>query len=120
MADHAHPLVFPGTVKLAFRSASGATSPEWCMSIKATLYCGFGLLLALSACSGQPTTLHGADAQVVDRTCVRSTGSHIRRAGDACLPVAGRTYGKSDIDRTGTNDMGQALATMDPSIRIGR
>lgn len=110
MADHAHPLVFPGTVKLAFRSASGATSPERCMSMKATLYCG----------SGQPTTLHGADAQVVDRTCVRSTGSHIRRAGDACLPVAGRTYGKSDIDRTGTNDMGQALATMDPSIRIGR
>lgn len=88
--------------------------------MKSTLYFSCAFLLILPACSGQPATLQGADAQFVDRTCIRTTGSHIRRTGDACQPVAGRAYGKSDIDRTGANDMGRALATMDPSISIGR
>jgi hypothetical protein len=88
--------------------------------VKAIHLAGLGLALGLSACSGQPTILHAADAQAVERTCLRATGSHIRRAGDSCLPVAGRAYGKRDIERTGRTDMAQALVTMDPSVRIGR
>lgn len=89
--------------------------------MKATFLCCLGIALGLSACAGQPTTLHGgADVQAVERSCVQSTGSRIRRDDGECLPVAGRAYGKSDIDRTGTRDLAQALTTMDPSISVGR
>ncbi|MGE0581709.1 MAG: hypothetical protein AB7P31_06215 [Steroidobacteraceae bacterium] len=88
--------------------------------MKAVLLCSFGATLGLAACAGQPTTLHGVEAQAVERACVQSTGSRIRRANDECLPVAGRAYGRSDIVRRGANDVGQALAAMDPSISLGR
>lgn len=88
--------------------------------MKAVLLCGVGAVLGLAACASPSTTVHGVEAQAIERDCVQSTGSRIRRANDECLPVAGRAYGRSDIDRRGAGDVGQALAAMDPSINLGR
>ena len=53
------------------------------------------------------------------RMCVRSTGSHIPPPKGQCLPVAGQSYSQQDIQRTGANNVGQALQMLDPSVRIG-
>lgn len=88
--------------------------------MKVIFLCTLATALWLSACSGQPTTIHGTDVQAQDRSCVRSTGSRIRRDDGECLPVAGRSYGESELDRTGATDVGQALSAIDPSISVGR
>lgn len=84
------------------------------------LLCGLACALALAACAGEPTTLHGADSAAIDRTCLQSTGTHIRRRSGECLPVAGRAYGEADLDRTGRTDLAEALSALDPSINVGR
>lgn len=52
-----------------------------------------------------------------DRNCVQDTGSHIPPAKGKCLPVAGRSYSHEDIQRTGQQDIGQALQQLDPSVQ---
>lgn len=88
--------------------------------MKVIFICTLAGTLWLSACAGQPATIHGADLQGQDRSCVRSTGSRIRRDDHECLPVAGRSYGEADLDRTGATDVGQALSAIDPAISVGR
>ncbi|HWG11185.1 MAG TPA: hypothetical protein VN693_06770 [Rhodanobacteraceae bacterium] len=53
-----------------------------------------------------------------DRDCVRDTGSHIPPPKGKCLPVAGRSYSHEDIQRTGQQDIGQALQQLDPSVHV--
>jgi hypothetical protein len=53
-----------------------------------------------------------------DRNCVRDTGSLIKPKPGQCLPVAGRSYSKDDIDRTGARTLGPALRDLDPSVTI--
>ena len=53
-----------------------------------------------------------------DRNCIRDTGSLIKPKPGQCLPVAGRTYTKEDIDRTGARTLGPALRDLDPSVTI--
>jgi hypothetical protein len=53
-----------------------------------------------------------------DRNCLRDTGSLIKPKPGQCLPVAGRSYSKEDIDRTGARTLGPALRDLDPSVTI--
>jgi hypothetical protein len=55
---------------------------------------------------------------VDSRMCVRDTGSHIPPPKGQCLPVAGNSYSQQDIQRTGANNVGQALQMLDPSVQI--
>jgi hypothetical protein len=50
------------------------------------------------------------------RLCLRDTGSHIPPPKGQCLPVAGNSYSQQDIQRTGANNLGQALQMLDPSV----
>ncbi len=50
------------------------------------------------------------------RACIRDTGSHIPPPKGQCLPVAGNSYSQKDIQRTGANNIGQALQMLDPSV----
>ncbi len=52
------------------------------------------------------------------RMCIRDTGSHIPPPKGQCLPVAGNSYSQQDIQRTGANNVGQALQMLDPSIQV--
>lgn len=52
------------------------------------------------------------------RTCIRSTGSHIKPPKGQCLPVIGRTYTRQDIQNTGQTDIGEALQRLDPSVSV--
>jgi hypothetical protein len=88
--------------------------------MKAALPCGLGVVFLLAACTGQPTTVHGVDLQAIERNCLQSTGSRIRRDSNECLPLAGRSYGRSELDRRGSRGAAEALAAMDPSISLGR
>ncbi|HKT30668.1 hypothetical protein [Dyella sp.] len=51
-----------------------------------------------------------------DRQCIRDTGSLIPAKKGECLPVAGRSYSKQDIDTTGETTLGPALEKLDPAI----
>jgi hypothetical protein len=53
-----------------------------------------------------------------DRNCLRDTGSLIKPKPGQCLPVAGRSYSKQDIDRTGARTTAGALRELDPSVTI--
>ena len=54
-----------------------------------------------------------------DRNCIRDTGSHIPPPKGQCLPVSGRSYSQEDIQRTGQQNIGQALQQLDPSVQAG-
>ncbi len=54
-----------------------------------------------------------------DHNCIRDTGSHIPPPKGKCLPVSGRSYSHEDIQRTGQQDLGQALQSLDPSVQAG-
>lgn len=53
-----------------------------------------------------------------DRNCIRDTGSLIKPKDGACLPVAGRSYGQDDIQRTGKTRLGPALQDLDSSVTV--
>ena len=53
-----------------------------------------------------------------DRNCIRDTGSLIKAKPGECLPVAGRSYTKQDIDATGETTLGPALEKLDPAVTI--
>ena len=53
-----------------------------------------------------------------DRNCIRDTGSLIKPKPGECLPVAGRSYTKQDIDATGETRLGPALEKLDPAVTI--
>lgn len=91
--------------------------------------------LSMTAAAGQATAAQpaatpagqaAAPAKVTPRAvppldshqCIRDTGSHIRRAKGECLPVAGRSYGQEDVQRTGAQDVGRALQRLDPSVTV--
>lgn len=94
--------------------------------------CSF-LLLAGGALASPPETgaaaTPGGEAEEVaepeavskvDRHCLRETGSRIKRKGkDGCLPLAGRSYSKDDLDSTGAATVAEALERLDPAIRRG-
>ena len=51
-----------------------------------------------------------------EHDCLRSTGSHIPPKAGHCLSVPGRSYSGKEIQRTGANNLGDALRMLDPSI----
>lgn len=68
------------------------------------------------------TTTITADAPVNERYCLRHTGSHIytsthdRKEYKGCVNANGRVYTRDDIQRTGTDNVADALRKLDPSI----
>ncbi len=62
----------------------------------------------------------GDNTQTEDRLCPRETGSRIvTRAKDdrKRCNTFGRVYTSDDLQRTGASNVGDALRTLDPSIR---
>lgn len=53
-----------------------------------------------------------------DRACIQSTGSLIPAKPGHCLPVAGRSYDREDIQKTGEPTLGPALQKLDPSVTV--
>lgn len=56
---------------------------------------------------------------VASRTCIRDTGTHIKRSKGECVPVAGSSYSQKDLQRTGAATTAEALRMLDPSVQIG-
>ncbi len=54
---------------------------------------------------------------LVSRNCVAETGTHIVRKG-ACVNAPGRSYDSTDIERTGSLNIGEGLIRLEPSINI--
>lgn len=53
-----------------------------------------------------------------DRNCLRDTGSLIPAMPGHCLPVAGRSYTREELRRTGETDTAAALGRLDPGITV--
>lgn len=76
---------------------------------------------APAVASAEPAAAAVATAAVVDRHCLRQTGSrivtHRKTKGERdCLPLPGRSYSREDIERTGETDIADALRRLDPSV----
>jgi hypothetical protein len=56
--------------------------------------------------------------RLADRNCLRDTGSLIPPKPGHCLPVAGRSYTRDDLRRTGATRTGEALERLDPSLEV--
>lgn len=54
-----------------------------------------------------------------DRNCLRHTGSLIPAKKGQCLPVAGRSYSREELQRTGAQNNARALQMLDPGISVG-
>lgn len=75
---------------------------------------------AQSQAQPNPAAQHEQDkGEVVERACVRETGTrlrnHARQEYERCL--AGRSFDRDDIDRTGEMDLARAIRKLDPSVR---
>lgn len=77
---------------------------------------------APAVASAEPAAAVSAKAAVVDRQCLRETGSRIQprknaKGERACLPLSGRSYSRDELQRTGKTDVAEALRVLDPAIR---
>lgn len=76
-----------------------------------------------SNATSKDTTTITASTPTNERYCLRHTGSHIatstndRKEYTQCVNANGRVYTRDDIERTGTNNVADALRKLDPSIR---
>lgn len=71
-----------------------------------------------SRSSAPPRAIPRSPLKPGDRQCIRDTGSLIPPKPGQCLPVAGRSYSKQDIDATGETRLGPALEKLDPAVTI--
>jgi len=80
------------------------------------------LMLMASSIAGaaeaEPKSV-GKDESETPINCLRETGSRIAPKKGECLPVAGRTYSRDELGRTGRQSTGDALRQLDPSITTG-
>jgi hypothetical protein len=61
------------------------------------------------------------EAPKFERNCIRQTGSRINRQDrHGCNGLAGSSYTREDLDRTGAMTTAEALERLDPRITIGR
>lgn len=82
---------------------------------------------AQDAAASRDATAHEGAAQADARDekrasnthCLRETGTRIapRDGKGRCLPHAGRSYSKDDLDRTGEINLADALRRLDPAVR---
>ena len=82
------------------------------------------ILAALVICGCAATSPNvnsqpAASAAAANPNCLAYTGSNIAPAKSGCRAF-GRSYSSADIERTGTNSAGDALAQLDPSITVHR
>jgi hypothetical protein len=82
------------------------------------------ILAALVICGCAATSPNvnskpAASAAAANPNCLAYTGSNIAPAKSDCRAF-GRSYSSADIERTGTNSAGDALAQLDPSITVHR
>lgn len=86
------------------------------MNIKLVL---LAATLALGACASPAprNALASAPQTVPDPFCLRETGSRLAPAAGKCLAVAGISFSRSDLERTGATDIAQALDRLLPGVR---
>lgn len=76
----------------------------------------------------EPADLRAADMANEDAVkpfCLEETGSlitaaqnrRLAKADKKCAPVAGRSWSRRDIERTGAIDLADALRQLDPTVR---
>jgi hypothetical protein len=73
--------------------------------------------IAAAACTTTPANQYAESSAPATKYCL-TTGTRIVSKDDECSSPAGRSYSKSDIDRTGALTTADALRTLDPSISI--
>lgn len=81
------------------------------MNIKLVLLAG---ALALAACAGPAPRVATVPQTIPDPSCLRETGGRLPVAPGKCLPVAGRSFSRSDLELTGATNVGEALNRLLP------
>ena len=61
--------------------------------------------------------LRTVKAPLSGRNCVTATGTHLVRKG-ACVNAPGRSYDRTDIERTGARNTGAALVQLETAINL--
>jgi hypothetical protein len=84
--------------------------------LRPILLTGTCLMALLAGCATQGHPQQAAKAQGT-AGCVQDTGSRLPRTPGSC-PALGRTYTGDDLQRTGEENVGEALQKLDPSITV--
>ena len=72
------------------------------------------LPLLAFACASQPSSDATKDKEVASKSCLKDTGSRIRRAGDDCAG-RGQVVDREDIDMSGSADTADVIKRNVPS-----
>ena len=74
-------------------------------------------ILGCSTTKPRPDTQQTASA-ATKQPCALETGSRIAPQPGECSTSPGRSYSQTDIERTGSVDVADALHLLDPSITV--
>jgi len=75
--------------------------------------------IAAAGCTTTPANRYAESSAPATKYCL-STGTRIVSKDDEFSSPAGRSYSKSDIDRTGASTTADALRMLDPTISVRR
>ena len=85
------------------------------------LLLGLCLSASVAACATGSQARYDFDATpTAHSTCIRETGTRIRRPANECVPVPGRSYSRESINNTGAITLTEALRMLDPAITATR
>jgi hypothetical protein len=87
--------------------------------IAALVICGCAATSPNVSSKPAASAASAASASAANPNCLAYTGSNITPAKSDCRAF-GRSYSSADIERTGRNSAGDALAQLDPSITVHR
>jgi hypothetical protein len=82
--------------------------------------CGLGSILGAANIAAADDSKPASESArtALPLTCLHDTGTRIKLRPNECSLSAGRSYSKTDIDRTGKVTAGGALRLLDPSVTI--
>jgi hypothetical protein len=78
----------------------------------------FCLAVSLTACSTTATRTPATTRTAIVACAPNTTASHIQPRANECSSSPVRTYSQDDVQRTGQQDVGNALQMLDPSITV--
>ena len=73
---------------------------------------------AMGCSAPQPRPDTRAAAATTAQPCSQPTASRIPTKPDECSATPGRTYSEEDVQRTGQQNVGDALRMLDPSVSV--
>ncbi|MFT4045944.1 MAG: hypothetical protein QM661_04520 [Solimonas sp.] len=88
-----------------------------CLSIFALALCAGISAVALADEAATVAKAQATATATEPHNCPHDTGSRVKRADDACMPVPGQAYTREELQSTGANNLADALRRLSTALR---